>query len=114
MNTLKDVLLRAVSVLPSYACIQQKIIGKTMSLTQTIIAAIYKIAEEDNFYAAEQPKLIEKIMGVAELHTDLPEDTVRAIRSRLGSMPSLLQKLGVQFSMQPGDWGLCSVRMIKS
>ncbi|WP_131815979.1 MULTISPECIES: hypothetical protein [Pseudomonas] len=82
-----------------------------MSLTQTIVAAIYKISEEG--YTAEQPKLIEKIMDVAELHCELPEDTFRAIQSRLSSMPPLLEKLGVAFTMQPGDWGLCSLRMIK-
>ena len=84
-----------------------------MSLTQTMIAALYKLAE-DNFGPAEQPVLIEKIMDLAELHSDLPEDTFTAIRLRLASMPSELEKLGVLFSVQPGDWGLCEVRMVKS
>lgn len=83
-----------------------------MSLTQKIIAALYKISEDGNYFA-EQPKLIEKIMDVAELHSETPEDTVRAIKSRLISMPSLLEKLGVEFTLQPGDWGLCCVRMVK-
>lgn len=112
--SLLQTLLDAVQYLPNAAYVSAQILRKTsMSLTQTIIAALYKIAEADNCYAAEQPKLIEKIMDIAELHTELPEDTFRAIQSRLNSMPSLLDKIGVTFTMQPGDWGLCSVRMVK-
>jgi len=83
-----------------------------MSLTQKIIAALYQLSEEG--YTAEQPVLIERIMDIAELHSELPEDTFRAIRSRLNNMPSLLEKLGVVFTMKPGDWGLCSVRNIRN
>ena len=113
MKNIKDVLLKAVSALPARHYIMQIIKGQAMlSLTQKVIAAIYKIAEEENGYAAEQPVLIEKIMDIAELHSELPEDTFRAIRSRLNNMPSLLEKLGIKFTMQPGDWGLCEVRNI--
>lgn len=84
-----------------------------MSLTQTIVAALYKIAEEGNGYTAEAPVLIEKVMELADMSFELPEDTVRAIKSRLNSMPSLLEKVGVVFTVKPGDWGLCTVRMVK-
>ncbi len=83
-----------------------------MSLTQKIIAALYQLSEEG--YTTEQPKLIEKIMDIAELHSELPEDTFRAIRSRLPNMVPLLEKLGVQFTVGRGDWGICSVRMVKN
>lgn len=113
--TLLNVLLDAARNLPSFYYIAHHLKGQTMlSLTQKVIAALYKIAEEDNFYVAEQPKLIEKIMDIAELHSDLPEDTFRAIRSRLPNMVPLLEKLGIQFTVGQGDWSMCSLKVIKS
>ena len=112
--TLLNVLLDAARNLPSYHYIAHHLKGQAMlNLTQKITAALYQLAEE-NYAPTEQPKLIEKIMDIAELHSELPEDTFRAIRSRLNNMPSLLEKLGVVFTMKPGDWGLCSVRMVKN
>lgn len=71
-----------------------------MSITQTLIAAVYAIAnrEQYGFYVAEEHVLVERIIEVAEMPFN--EDSVVEIKSRL-FMPStatMLKQIGVEIT----------------
>lgn len=106
MNTLKDVLIKAVSVMPARHYIMQIIKGQTMlNMTQKITAALFSITdkEEYGFFVAEECVLVEKIIEVTEMPFN--GDSYAEVQSRLFAhgMNTVLKAVGVEIT-QRGDY----------
>ncbi|WP_095195870.1 hypothetical protein [Pseudomonas sp. Irchel 3A7] len=69
-----------------------------MSVSQKIITSLFAIANNERFgfYVAEECRLIEKIVEVADLPFD--EDTYRQVKAKLPTLLPALKEIGVEIT----------------
>lgn len=102
--TLLAALLLAVQNLPNAAHITQKILEKTvMSLSQTIIAALYQITNQERFgfYLAYEHAFYERILEVAEL--PFTGEAAAEVKAKLPALTAALNKIGIEVT-RDGDY----------